>query len=90
MEILYSVLMSGVILAILASLVEAVRAVSRKPSWETVIAPKAQAGSPPEPVQVELKLVVTEDRRKHNLPFVGEDRRKPGSQPEKESAVQAS
>jgi len=64
MEILYGVLMFGVALMLLAGLVEGALAVSKKPVWQSARFP------------VLVTAVVTVDRRTHQLPFVGVDRRK--------------
>jgi hypothetical protein len=83
MEILYSILMSGVLLAILASLYEAIRGVTRKPVWETAgVARQSQPEPVAAPVVPELRVVHTEDRRTQHLPFVGPERRKSAQQPE--------
>jgi len=77
MEILYSILMSGVFLAILASLYEAIRGVTRKPVWEAVVSARDGQTEPAAvPVVPELHVVHTEDRRTQHLPFVGPERRK--------------
>jgi hypothetical protein len=76
MEILYSILMSGVFLAILASLYEAIRAVTRKPAWQTVVAARQETPQPAAvPAARILQVIQTEDRRTHHLPFVGSERR---------------
>ena len=62
MAALYLASMALVAIAILALTVSAMRDVSKAPSWV-------------KPVEQRLTLVVTEDRRKQQLPFVGQDRR---------------
>lgn len=63
MAALYIASMVLVTIAILATVISAVLDVSRKPVWAR-------------PVEQRLTMVVTEDRRKQQLPFVGVDRRK--------------
>jgi len=62
MAAIYLASMVLVAIAILAVCVQAVVDVSRKPAWA-------------KPVEQRLTMVVTEDRRKQQLPFVGQDRR---------------
>ena len=62
MATLYVALMVLVAIAILASMWTEVLNVSRKPMWAKT-------------VEQRLTMVVTEDRRKQQLPFVGQDRR---------------
>jgi hypothetical protein len=59
---LYGALMVLVAIAILMTMISDIMVVSRKPMWD-------------KPVEPRLSLVSTEDRRKQNLPFVGQDRR---------------
>jgi hypothetical protein len=59
---LYIFALCGFSVVFLGMLVEALRAVSRKPQWETP--------------RVTLAVVQTVDRRTQNLPFVGVDRRR--------------
>lgn len=66
MSILYLVALAGVAIVLLAALFEAVTAVSRKPKWGELR-------------QRHLVPVVSHDRREHDLPFVGADRRAAGA-----------
>ena len=60
---LYVLVLIGVALMVLAGLIEAVIAVSRKPDWQSkALTPR-------------LSLVSTDDRRSAQLPYVGVDRR---------------
>lgn len=64
MDFIYLLLLSGVALAIFSALFEAIAAINRKPTWQE---PAAKAP--------QLELVETIDRRKQQLPYVGQDRR---------------
>lgn len=66
MSILYLAALAGVAIVLLAALFEAVTSVSRKPHWG-------------ESSRRHLVPVVTQDRREHDLPFVGADRRAVGA-----------
>ncbi len=68
MDFIYLLLLSGVALAVFSALFEAIAALNRKPSWEQ---PAAATQATPQ-----LELVATVDRRKQQLPYVGEDRRR--------------
>jgi hypothetical protein len=58
---LYSIALIGVVVMILAALVEAIVALHRRPGWTLP--------------RLSLTLVKTVDRREVELPFVGDDRR---------------
>ena len=63
MSTLYVLVLAGVALVILASVLEAAIAVSRKPDWQSsAFAPR-------------LSLVPSAERRSTQLPYVGIDRR---------------
>jgi hypothetical protein len=64
LSLVYLVAMSGVAAVMLAVILDAVRSASRKPSWA-------------EPKRPMLAVVETEERRRQQLPFVGQERRLP-------------
>ncbi len=61
MSLLYSIALLGVTVMILCALIEAIKALHKKPTWT------AQ--------RLGLSVVETVDRRQDGLPFVGADRR---------------
>ncbi len=63
MSVIYLLALVAVGLAIAALTLESVLSVSRKPRWAHPIAGPS------------LRVVATADRRQHDLPFVGPDRR---------------
>ena len=69
MDFIYLLLLAGVALAVFSALFEAIAALNRKPSWEQPA--EATTGAAPQ-----LELVATIDRRKQQMPYVGEDRRR--------------
>lgn len=71
MEALYLVLMSGVAVAILVSMFEAIKAVSGKPAWEQ----HSQVAAFMERQAQDLSYAGAE-RRTQSLPYVGVERRK--------------
>ena len=71
MEALYLVLMSGVAVAILVSMFEAIKAVSGKPVWEQ----SSQVAAFMERLAQNLPYAGAE-RRTQSLPYVGLERRK--------------
>ena len=75
MSTLYLIALGAVAIALLAALLDAVIGVSRRPQWDAVR---------PAPV-----LIETEDRRVHELSFVGADRRDAAVQSEQEKGLVA-
>jgi hypothetical protein len=67
MTLIYSLLMIAVGLAVLAVGIDAIVSVTRRPCWHT---------SPTRPM---LSAIETVDRRQAQLPYVGVDRRKAGT-----------
>ncbi len=68
MSFLYLIALAAVAVALIATLVDALRAVSRRPDWS--VARRFESS---------LSLVHTEDRRREQLPYVGVDRRAPAA-----------
>ncbi|MEP7281021.1 MAG: hypothetical protein ABI696_03490 [Rubrivivax sp.] len=77
MQSVYLLTLVGVGIAIVAALFEAVSALRRKPHWEL---------TRPAPA---LTVVPTADRRAHELPFVGTERRTPDGADEATEAAHA-
>lgn len=74
MSVVYLLALAAVALALVVVTVSAMASVSRRPEWERPVE------------QPQLQLVKVDDRRHHDLPFVGKDRRLAGAASHKEAS----